>query len=175
MAVLTDQTSKRVLHPRHPFITSTHLPLPLQPQPLPSLGLPNLVALLFPPFSPAIRPAPQVFDAVAGETVGAPEGRDAWSKCIDVGSKDAKGPIPMLDDELKGQTGGEGGESTVAILPTVRINKKQYRGNLDAGSVLRALCAAFPSGAEPAVCTETWVSEDECAEGGDGWRECNSG
>jgi hypothetical protein len=80
----------------------------------------------------------------------------------------------MLDEELAAQT-GDGGESTVAILPTVRINKKQYRGNLGAGSVLRALCAAFPTGSEPAVCTETWVSEDECAEGGDGWRACSSG
>lgn len=107
--------------------------------------------------------------------MGGPEGRAAWQKCADIGRSGATGAIPMLDEELKGQTGGEGGESTVAILPTVRINGKQYRGNLEAGSVLRALCAGFPSGSEPAVCTETWVSEDECAPGGDGWRACNSG
>jgi len=126
---------------------------------------------------PAPAPTlPQVFDAVAAGSaaVGSKEGRKAWSSCIDVGSPDSRDPIPMLDDELKAQTGAEG-EGTVAILPTVRINKRQYRGTLDAGSVQRALCAAFPTGSEPPVCTETWVSEDECAEGGDGWRACSSG
>jgi hypothetical protein len=76
----------------------------------------------------------------------------------------------MLEEELLGQAGD--GEGAVAILPTVRVNRKQYRGTLEAGSVLRAVCAAFPAGGEPPVCNQKWVSEDECAEGGDGWRAC---
>lgn len=121
--------------------------------------------------------AQKVFDAVAGSNIGGPEGRKLWAECIDLGPAGAQGPIPLLESELKVQTGGGdgGAAATVAILPTVRINRKQYRGNLDAGSVLRALCAAFPYGSEPGVCTETWVSEDECEVGGDGWRACNSG
>lgn len=58
---------------------------------------------------------------------------------------------------------------------THRINGKQYRGSLEAGAVLRALCAAYPSGGEPPVCNEAWVTENECAEGGEGWRACSSG
>ncbi|KAI8469825.1 MAG: hypothetical protein J3K34DRAFT_393772 [Monoraphidium minutum] len=120
--------------------------------------------------------AQKVFDAVAGPRVGDAAGRAAWAACADVGAPGATGAVPMLDEELAGQTGGSSGaESTVAILPTVRINGRQYRGNLEAGSVLRALCAGFPAGTEPAVCNEAWVSEDECAEGGDGWRACNTG
>lgn len=67
------------------------------------------------------------------------------------------------------------GRSQPLNIHNPRISGKQYRGNLEAGSVLRALCAAFPAGSEPAVCVEAWVSEDECVEGGDGWRACNSG
>jgi hypothetical protein len=114
--------------------------------------------------------AQKVFGAVAGPAVGSPEGRAAWAACADAAGS---GPLPLLDKELAAQTGQ--GEGAVAILPTIRINGKQYRGNLEAGSVLRAVCAAFPSGAEPPVCLERWVSEDECAEGGVGWLACNSG
>jgi hypothetical protein len=63
----------------------------------------------------------------------------------------------------------------IAILPTVRINHKQYRGALESASVLRALCASFPAGHEPSVCNEDWVSENECEEGSTGWQACNSG
>lgn len=82
-----------------------------------------------------------------------------------------------MDEELASQTGGgQSNTSAVAILPTVRINGRQYRGALEAGAVLRALCAAFPAGREPPrVCNARWVSEDECAEGGEGWRACNNG
>jgi hypothetical protein len=83
--------------------------------------------------------------------------------------------VPLLEAELKAQTGDDSGRSTVAILPTVRIQGRQYRGSLEAGSVLRAVCAAFPAGQDPAVCREPWVSEDECVEGGEGWRDCNTG
>lgn len=123
-----------------------------------------------------------MFDAVAGANVGGPEGRAEWAACsseADLPSSAPRPPasaptarIPLLDDELAAQTGDDSGRSTVAILPTIRVLGRQYRGGLSAGSVLRALCAAFPPGGEPRVCTEAWVSEDECAEGGDGWRAC---
>lgn len=119
--------------------------------------------------------AQKAFDAVAGANVGGPEGRAAWQACLDIGADGADAPIPLLDAELKAQTGDESGRGTVAILPTVRIQGRQYRGSLEAGSVLRAVCAAFPGGQEPGVCREPWVSEDECIEGGEGWRDCNSG
>lgn len=61
-----------------------------------------------------------MFDAVAGEKIGSAEGRDAWAKCIDTGAPDSKGPIAILDEELKRQTGDANGAGAVAILPTVR-------------------------------------------------------
>lgn len=106
-----------------------------------------------------------------------PDARREWLECSDVGGAGEAAPLDVLEQELKSQTGGGGGAaaSAVAILPTVRVNGKQYRGSFEAGGVLRALCAAFPAGAEPAVCNEAWVSEDECEEGGEGWRACNNG
>ena len=41
--------------------------------------------------------------------------------------------------------------------------------------VMRALCAAFPEGREPAICNEKWVAEDECESGGPGWTNCRVG
>lgn len=40
---------------------------------------------------------------------------------------------------------------------------------------MRALCAAFPVDAEPAVCNEKWVSENECEVGGAGYVACRVG
>ena len=59
--------------------------------------------------------------------------------------------------------------------PQVRINGRQYRGSLDVGGVMRAICSGFPAGQEPAVCNQGWVSEDECAPGGVGYLACMSG
>lgn len=116
----------------------------------------------------------QVFKAVAELEVASESGHKAWHDCMDVGKLDGTDPIPLLDTELAVQTGNDT-ESTVAILPTVRVNQKQYRGTLDAPSVIRALCAAFPLGQEPSLCNEGWVSDNECAIGGAGWKACNEG
>jgi hypothetical protein len=60
-------------------------------------------------------------------------------------------------------------------MPTVRVNAKQYRGTLEAPAVLRAICSGFPTGSEPSVCNEEWVSDNECTVGSEGWTACNSG
>lgn len=41
--------------------------------------------------------------------------------------------------------------------------------------VTRAVCASFPHGAEPDVCTEGWVSEKECDAGDEGYKQCRVG
>lgn len=72
---------------------------------------------------------------LAGDT-----GLKAWKDCLDFGRLDGTDPIKILDEELAAQT-GEDAESTIAIMPTVKVNKRQYRGALEAPSVLRAICA----------------------------------
>lgn len=117
----------------------------------------------------------QVFKEVTtGTKLAGDAGLKSWHDCLDIGKADGTDKIPLLDEELKAQTGSDT-ESTIAIMPTVRVNGKQYRGTLDGPSVLRAVCSGFPTGLEPAVCNEEWVSDNECKIGGEGWNACNSG
>ena len=44
------------------------------------------------------------------------------------------------------------GNGKILLLPTVIVNKHQYRGRLDVPSILRALCAGFSETTEPEVC-----------------------
>ena len=41
--------------------------------------------------------------------------------------------------------------------------------------VTRALCAAFTKDKEPAVCKESWISDDECEVGEPGYSQCRVG
>lgn len=43
------------------------------------------------------------------------------------------------------------GNGKILLLPTVIVNKHQYRGRLDTPSILRALCAGFSETTEPEV------------------------
>ena len=43
------------------------------------------------------------------------------------------------------------GNGKILLLPTVIVNKHQYRGRLDVPSILRALCAGFSESTEPQV------------------------
>lgn len=117
----------------------------------------------------------QVFkEVVVGTKLDGEAGMQAWKNCLDFGPVDGTDPIKLLDEELAAQTGNDS-ETTIAILPTVRVNNRQYRGVLEPPSVLRAICAGFPTGNEPSVCNEEWVSDNECRQGNEGWTACNSG
>ncbi len=50
------------------------------------------------------------------------------------------------------------GNGKILLLPTVIVNKHQYRGRLDVPSILRALCAGFSETTEPEVCTQCILS-----------------
>lgn len=110
---------------------------------------------------------------VSGTKMDTSAAKSEWVKCYDLGDLDSSEAIPLLDQELADQTGNNTA-STIAILPTIRVNRQQYRGSLEAGSVLRGICAGFPEGVEPGMCNEGWVSDNECAVGGEGWQACNS-
>lgn len=77
--------------------------------------------------------------------------RDAVAACV--GDVSADRPNPVMEAERAAQTdndGVRGGE--VVLLPTVVVNGKEYRGRLDSGSILKAVCAGFAEGAEPPIC-----------------------
>ncbi|PNW86726.1 hypothetical protein CHLRE_02g095111v5 [Chlamydomonas reinhardtii] len=127
-----------------------------------------------------------VFESLGGADLAPGQtGRAVWDACAGFNESAALAAaatnpaalkIPVLEDELANQRGNDSlGISGVSILPTVRINGRQYRGSLDVGGVMRAICSGFPAGQEPAVCNQGWVSEDECAPGGVGYLACMSG
>ncbi|KAG2487035.1 hypothetical protein HYH03_014281 [Edaphochlamys debaryana] len=127
--------------------------------------------------------AVKVFNALGGPSLGG--GRAAWDACASFNETDALAraatdpkalQIPVLEEELASQRGNDSaGIAAVSILPTVRINGKQYRGSLDVGSVMRGICAGFPDGGEPPICNQAWISDDECLPGGVGYLACMSG
>lgn len=50
----------------------------------------------------------------------------------------------------------------MVLLPTIVVNGKEYRGRLDSGSILKALCAGFQEGSEPPVCLGGFIEVNEC-------------
>ncbi|RWR79053.1 vacuolar-sorting receptor 1-like protein isoform X1 [Cinnamomum micranthum f. kanehirae] len=66
-------------------------------------------------------------------------------KCMGDPNADAENPV--LKAEQDARIRGD-----VIILPTLVINNRQYRGELDKGAVLKAICAGFQKTTEPAVC-----------------------
>jgi hypothetical protein len=47
-------------------------------------------------------------------------------------------------------------------LPTLIINNRQYKGKLDKGAVLKAVCAGFQETTEPTVCLSEDMETNEC-------------
>ncbi|KAI7726852.1 hypothetical protein M8C21_002789 [Ambrosia artemisiifolia] len=47
---------------------------------------------------------------------------------------------------------GKGSRGDVTILPTLIINNRQFRGKLDKGTVLKAICSGFEETTEPDIC-----------------------
>ncbi|MBA0682047.1 hypothetical protein Goari_023804, partial [Gossypium aridum] len=70
-------------------------------------------------------------------------------KCI--GDTEADEENPVLKAEQDAQI-GKGSRGDVTILPTLVINNRQYRGKLDKGAVLKAICAGFQETTEPTIC-----------------------
>lgn len=90
-------------------------------------------------------------------------------KCI--GDPDADKDNPVLKAEQDAQI-GKGSRGDVTILPTLVINNRQYRGKLDKGTVLKAICAGFQETTEPAVCLSDGIETNECLENNGGcWQD----
>ncbi|GMH34205.1 hypothetical protein BSKO_02039 [Bryopsis sp. KO-2023] len=115
----------------------------------------------------------KVFMEINGPALMDGNGLDLWRECIDEQNMDQDINIPMLDEEMEAQNGDDR-LGSVSIVPTIRINGKQYRGILKASSVMRAICSGFPLGEEPDVCIKEWVSENECQDGEIGHMTCSN-
>ncbi|KAF3327362.1 vacuolar-sorting receptor 1-like protein [Carex littledalei] len=81
------------------------------------------------------------------------------NECI--GDPDADKENPVLKAEQDAQI-GKGSRGDVTILPTLVINNRQYRGKLDKGAVLKAICAGFKETTEPTVCLSEDIQTNEC-------------
>ncbi|XP_008788526.1 vacuolar-sorting receptor 1-like [Phoenix dactylifera] len=91
------------------------------------------------------------------------------NKCV--GDPDADEENPVLKAEQDAQIGKDS-RGDVTILPTLVINNRQYRGKLDKGAVLKAICAGFQETTEPAVCLSEEIETNECLENNGGcWQD----
>ncbi|KAF3516055.1 hypothetical protein DY000_02061183 [Brassica cretica] len=90
-------------------------------------------------------------------------------KCI--GDPDADVENPVLKAEQESQI-GKGARGDVTILPTLVVNNRQYRGKLEKGAVLKAMCSGFEESTEPAICLTEDLNTNECLENNGGcWQD----
>ncbi|TYI35872.1 hypothetical protein ES332_A03G105800v1 [Gossypium tomentosum] len=87
-------------------------------------------------------------------------------KCIGDTEADEENPV------LKAEQDAQGSRGDVTILPTLVINNRQYRGKLDKGAVLKAICAGFQETTEPTICLSKDIETNECLENNSGcWED----
>ncbi|KAK1355544.1 Vacuolar-sorting receptor 1 [Heracleum sosnowskyi] len=90
-------------------------------------------------------------------------------ECIGDPNADAENPVLAIEQEAQV---GKGSRGDVTILPTLLINNRQYRGKLDKGAVLKAICSGFEETTEPAVCLSKDIETNECLENNGGcWQD----
>ncbi|KAL0723326.1 hypothetical protein Bca4012_037925 [Brassica carinata] len=90
-------------------------------------------------------------------------------KCM--GDPNADSDNPVLKEEQDAQV-GKGSRGDVTILPTLVVNNRQYRGKLEKGAVLKALCSGFEETTEPAICLSTEMESNECLDNNGGcWQD----
>ncbi|CAA0827470.1 Vacuolar-sorting receptor 2 [Striga hermonthica] len=88
-----------------------------------------------------------------------------------IGDIEADVENPVLSTEQEAQI-GKGSRGDVTILPTLVINNRQYRGKLDKGAVLKAICSGFQETTEPAICLSRDMETNECLENNGGcWED----
>ncbi|KAK6945989.1 PA domain [Dillenia turbinata] len=88
-----------------------------------------------------------------------------------MGDPDADSENPVLKEEQDAQI-GTGSRGDVTILPTLVVNNRQYRGKLEKGAVLKAICSGFEETTDPAVCLSGDVETNECLDNNGGcWQD----
>lgn len=93
-------------------------------------------------------------------------------KCV--GDPEADADNPVLKAEQEAQI-GKGTRGDVTILPTLVVNNRQYRGKLDKGAVLKAICSGFEETTEPTICLSDDIQTNECLKNNGGcWQDKSS-
>ncbi|XP_073066473.1 vacuolar-sorting receptor 1-like isoform X1 [Primulina eburnea] len=88
-----------------------------------------------------------------------------------IGDTEADVDNPVLKAEQEAQI-GKGSRGDVTILPTLVVNGRQYRGKLDKGAVLKAICSGFEETTEPAICLSKDMETNECLHNNGGcWQD----
>ncbi|XP_057804362.1 vacuolar-sorting receptor 1-like isoform X2 [Salvia miltiorrhiza] len=91
-----------------------------------------------------------------------------------IGDTEADLDNPILKAEQEAQI-GKGSRGDVTILPTLVVNNRQYRGKLDKGAVLKAICSGFEETTEPAICLTPDIQTNECLTNNGGcWQDTSS-
>ncbi|KAL7095102.1 hypothetical protein ACP275_10G003500 [Erythranthe tilingii] len=91
-----------------------------------------------------------------------------------IGDTEADVENPILKAEQEAQI-GKGSRGDVTILPTLVVNNRQYRGKLDKGAVLKAICSGFEETTEPTICLTTDMETNECMSNNGGcWHDKTS-
>lgn len=111
------------------------------------------------------------YNKECAETVIASLGLDSKriEKCM--GDPNSDSDNPLLKEEQDAQV-GKGTRGDVTILPTLVVNNRQYRGKLEKGAVLKAICSGFEETTEPDVCLSGDVETNECLDNNGGcWQD----
>ncbi|XP_057855322.1 vacuolar-sorting receptor 1 isoform X1 [Cryptomeria japonica] len=85
--------------------------------------------------------------------------RKKIEKCM--GDPNADTENSILKAEQDAQV-GHGSRGDVTIVPTLVINNRQYRGKLDKGAVMKAICSGYKETTEPTVCLNDDMETNEC-------------
>ncbi|KAH9318618.1 hypothetical protein KI387_020387, partial [Taxus chinensis] len=80
-------------------------------------------------------------------------------KCMGDPQADAENAVLKAEQDVQV---GQGPRGDVTILPTLVINNVQYRGKLERGAILKAICAGFKETTEPLICLSGEIETNEC-------------
>ncbi|XP_073058417.1 vacuolar-sorting receptor 6-like [Primulina eburnea] len=91
------------------------------------------------------------------------------NKCMGDTEADRENEILKAEQDLQV---GHGSRGDVTILPTMLINNVQYRGKLESGAILKAICAGFKESTDPPICLSADIETNECLQNNGGcWQD----
>ncbi|GFQ00835.1 vacuolar-sorting receptor 6 [Phtheirospermum japonicum] len=97
---------------------------------------------------------------------------DKVNKCMGDPEADIENQVLKTEQDLQV---GHGSRGDVTILPTMVINDVQYRGKLERGAILKAICAGFKETTDPPICLSGDLETNECLDNNGGcWRDTKS-